>query len=292
MDKKTKKIYLIILFATFLFLTAILILSLLWFRSPKTKTSAVNTSTTKTEAKKTEPEVVIPKTETFEVPILMYHYIRNAENEDQLGKNLSVSPANFDAQVKYLKDNNYEPLKLADLADPERKMISKIIFEKKKPIVLTFDDGYKDAFTDALPVLKKYEFTGTFFIIKNYIGKDNYMTADDIAKMKKEGMEIGSHSLTHPDLAKMDSADANKQITDSKDDAQTFCYPAGKYTDETANLVKNAGYLAAVTTKFGIATEKSDLFKLRRVRIENVDVPTFADKISAAWDQTPENEKH
>src|SRR3972149_11390910 len=79
------------------------------------------------------PSPTIPKVEKYEVPILMYHYIRNAENESELGKNLSVSPENFDLQAKWIKDNGYEAMLVADLADPERKTLSKIYFDQKKP---------------------------------------------------------------------------------------------------------------------------------------------------------------
>ena len=229
-----------------------------------------------------KPTKEIPKVEKFEVPGLMYHYIRDASAESQLGQNLSVHPTNFDAQLKHLKDNDYETMKMEDLADPKRVTISKIIAENKKPIVLTFDDGYSDAYTAAFPALKKYGFTGTFFIIENYTGKDIYISSAQIDEMKKAGMEIGSHTLSHPDLTKISAADANSQIVDSKNGYTIFCYPAGKFNDAVVALVKEAGYKVAVTTKIGIARETSNLLEIPRVRIENVGPQAFADKISYA----------
>lgn len=230
------------------------------------------------------PKSSVPKVEKFEVPILMYHYIRNAENESELGKNLSVSPENFAAQMKFLKDDNYASVKLADLADPDRQAISRIYYEKKKPIVITFDDGYDDAYTQVFPVLKNDGFIGTFFLIKDYIGREGRLNEGQISEMQKAGMEFGSHTLSHPDLTKISLDDARSQIFGSKGEWLTFCYPAGKFNGEVVNLVKEAGYLAAVTTKIGIARETSNLFELPRVRIEDTDVQAFADKISYAFE--------
>jgi len=106
----------------------------------------------------TNPGPQYPKIEKYEVPILMYHYIRVASANDDLGQKLSVTPTNFNEQMKYLKDNGYVTIKLSDVADPEKKELSRIYFEKKKPIVLTFDDGYQDAYTQAFSILKKNDF--------------------------------------------------------------------------------------------------------------------------------------
>lgn len=224
-----------------------------------------------------------PKVEIFQVPILMYHYIRDASGEDELGKNLSVSPENFDAQMRWLKDNDFETVKVSDLADTERVALSRVNGEGKMPIVLTFDDGYTDAYKEAFPVLKKYGFTADFFIIMSYPDKkDGYMTWDQINSLKKANMEIGAHTLTHPDLTDLDSDKAWPQITDSKDDTEVFCYPSGKYNDRIKDLVKEANYVAAVTTKPGVATEKTKLFDLPRIRIENISVEEFASIINHA----------
>lgn len=226
-------------------------------------------------------EIKYPIAETYNVPILMYHYIRNAEGESELGKKLSVSPENFDAQMKWLTDAGYTSIKLADMADPEKKAISKAVAEKKKPIVISFDDGYTDAYTDAFPVLKKYNLTGTFFIIRDSVGYPAYMSQTQIDELATAGMEIGSHSLNHPDLSTADATDDRTQIFDSKVSATVFCYPSGKFNDTVVSLVKEAGYVAAVTTKGGIANQSSDLLLLPRVRIEDGPPITLENKIKA-----------
>lgn len=224
------------------------------------------------------PEPTYAKVATYRVPILMYHYIRVADPADTLGVALSVTPQNFDNQMKWLKDNNFESMKLADLTDPDRKVISQIIGQNKKPVIVTFDDGYDNAATIATPTLKKYGFIGTFFIIRDFVGRPEYATQAQIDEMVANGMEIGSHTLDHLDLSKISLDRAKKQIVDSKLTAETFCYPSGKYTPEVVNLVKEAGYVAAVTTHPGVANQDSDLFQLPRVRIENISIEAFAQK--------------
>ena len=231
------------------------------------------------------PKIIIPRVEKIQVPILMYHYIRDAEGESELGKNLSVSPENFDDQIKYLKDDNFQSLVLSELADPERKALSKIYFQNKKPLVLTFDDGYEDAYLVAFPLFKKHQFVGTFFPIIDYINKEGRLKNWQIEEMKKASMEFGSHTLTHPDLTKISPDDAREQIFNSKNDSETFCYPAGKYDDGIIQLVRQAGYKIAVTTKIGIARENSSFLELPRIRVENTSPEVLLDKISYAQEQ-------
>jgi len=227
------------------------------------------------------PENKLP--ENYEVPILMYHYIRVAPAGDDLGYALSVTPENFDLQVKWLQENNYASMTLADLADPQKIALRKIFAQNKKPIILTFDDGYEDAYTAALPVLKKYQFVATFFIIENKTDKDGlYLTSKQILEMETLNMEIGSHTLTHPNLATSSSEKMRKEILESKKDTLTFCYPSGRYNENVENTVKEAGYLAAVTTEFGVAKNTSNLFALKRVRVENGDGIYLGERIEKA----------
>lgn len=276
----TNRIFLLVLAVAVVLITGGVFL---WQRNHQASASI---TATPTPSKNKSPAIKYPKVETYQVPILMYHYIRNAEGESELGKGLSVSPQNFDAHLKWLQDNNYETLKVSDLADPDRTALSKIAYDKKKPIVLTFDDGYADAYTEAMPTLKKYQMTATFYIIRNYVGKDEYMNQTQIDELQKAGFEIGSHTLSHPDLTKIDLTDAQKQISDSKDGATAFCYPAGKYDATTVKLVQEAGYTTAVTTHFGIASNSSSILELPRVRVENGSGEVLGDKISAAYELT------
>lgn len=208
----------------------------------------------------------ITKTASVIVPILMYHYIRVVDDpNDALGIQLSVSPVVLRKQLQKLKDNGYETISLENLAD------GKI---KKKSIVLTFDDGYADHYTDAYPVLKELGMTGTFFIVKGFIGRDRYMTAEQILILKDGGMEIGGHSIDHKNLATQSYEVAYKQIFDSlRGTDPVFAYPSGKYSTITDGIIKDLGVKATVTTNLGIATDQSDFGLLPRIRVkEHTDI--------------------
>lgn len=270
-----KQVYLIYIFIGLTVLFLGLVGFSVWKNKPVKTTSNLIQETTKKDV----PEVIYPKVSEYKVPILMYHYIRIAPIGDTLGENLSVTPTNFALQMKWLNENNYATLSLVDLDDPDKKAISKITALKKKPIILTFDDGYEDAYTNALPILKQNNFTGTFFIIRDFVGRPEYMDQTQIDKLAASNMEIGSHTLSHPSLEKLSESAQRKQIFDSKLSAETFCYPSGKYNDTTITLVKEAGYKVAVTTSPGIANQDSNLFELPRIRMQDFNGESLGKKI-------------
>lgn len=210
------------------------------------------------------------------VPILMYHYIRVVtDTNDTLGANLSVSPNIFSRQLDYLVANNYQTITLTQLRDGFAGSYK--IDKTKKPIVITFDDGYDDAYTQAYPILKSHNMIGIFYIISGQIGQSERMTSQQIIDLDKNGMIIGSHTESHLDLTSVTSAELNNQLSDSKKTLEQllkhqvsdFCYPAGKYNDGVALKVDDSGYSTAVTTKNGVANNDSDLFELPRIRMQN-----------------------
>lgn len=200
------------------------------------------------------------------VPILMYHYIRDYHNpQDPLGEQLSVSPAKFRAQLSIIKAAGYHTISVEDFADGKFS---------GKAIILTFDDGYIDHYTEALPALQELGMTATFFIVRDFQDQDRYMTRTQVAELKAAGMEIGSHSLNHKNLATMEYEKAVTDISLSmvKRDS-VFAYPAGKYSSTTIDIIDALNIKAAVTTNLGVATENSSLIELPRIRIkENTDI--------------------
>ncbi len=211
--------------------------------------------------------VALPKTNgKLEVPILMYHYVRDYTDEaDPLGIQLSVSPLIFEAQLLRLKAVGYHSASLNDFANGTLPL---------KPIIFTFDDGYKDQYQNAFPLLKKYGFTGTFFVIGNFVNQDRYMSAHDIQDMKASGMEIGGHSLSHLNLANASYERAVLEISRSLIGYDNvFCYPSGQYSYETLDIISGLGLKAAVTTQQGLATDQSNLYELPRIRVkEHTDI--------------------
>lgn len=218
------------------------------------------------------------------VPILMYHHVRNYnEPNDTIGTNLSVSPENFKAQIKYLKDNGFTTITFADfLGFPTKKL-------PDKPIILTFDDGYNDAYTSAYAELKQNGQVGVFYVISGFIGRSDSLTATQIKEMSDGGMEIGSHSIDHPDLTKITSLKLKNELQESKNSLEkisgksitSFCYPSGAHNTAVDTAVKNAGYLSATTTSNSISTTSKNKFFLPRLRINPTDSLTkFASKIT------------
>lgn len=208
----------------------------------------------------------------YEVTILMYHYIRDYKHsDDPIGTNLSVSPATFEQQMQWLKEHHYQSFSLSDF-----NLISRSD-PALKPVIITFDDGYKDAYANAYPILKKYGFTGTFYIIAGSVGDSNYMTWEQIKELYNNGMTIGSHTISHPDLRNLSDTELISQLDGSrsliKDNTSIsvtdFCYPAGKYNENVITKLKELGYQTATTVAPGLATQDSSSFELPRYRITN-----------------------
>lgn len=165
------------------------------------------------------------------VPVLMYHAV--SDNIWSEIDELFVSPANMEAQLKYLVDNGYTPIFFEDLPNAA---------SYKKPVILTFDDGYRDNYTELFPLLKKYHVKATIFVIPDNVGKPVFMTWEQIREMSDSGLvSIQSHTMTHPDLDTL-SAEKNEWelaqsqlIITRKTGKQpcVICYPTGLYNNAT-----------------------------------------------------------
>jgi peptidoglycan/xylan/chitin deacetylase (PgdA/CDA1 family) len=232
------------------------------------------------QGKLPEPKALgVATKDESDTAILMYHHIQDVPNNaNSTEKNLSLSPAKFKEEIKYLSDSGYKTAILSELFNdvPEKR------------VILTFDDGYKDLMTNAFPTLKVYGFRGVTFIIVDDVGKPGYVTWDDLKLLKNEGWEIGSHSLTHLDLEVSSNDTSQKQIIDSKKiledelgiKVEFFCYPAGKYNLNTISILKAAGYRGAVTINSGIKNYQDKIFELKRLRIVNTEsLASFKSKV-------------
>lgn len=168
------------------------------------------------------------------VPVLMYH----AVSDNVWGYDgLFVSPAAMEEQLIYLTENGYTPIFFEDL---------KNISEIEKPVLLTFDDGYKDNYTELFPLLKKYNVKATVFLITYWIGGEVYLNTDEIAEMSASGLvSFQSHSASHPDMSQISRDEQSAQMWSSKvtitritgKEPFVFCYPSGKHNADTLELV-------------------------------------------------------
>ncbi len=163
-----------------------------------------------------------------EIPVLMYH----AVSDNRWGiDSLFVSPSAMEEQLRYLTENGYTPIWFEDLANVNRI---------EKPIILTFDDGYGDNYTELLPLLKKYNVKATVFMITGSIGKTHYLTAEQLGEMSQSGLiSVQSHTVTHEFLSTRSAAQLEEELVQSKltltritgKEPFVLCYPTGKYSD-------------------------------------------------------------
>ena len=208
------------------------------------------------------------------VPILMYHYLSvPPPDADRIRIDLSVSPAMFEQQLAFLQENGYTTISLGDLYEA----LAGGRGLPAKPVVLTFDDGYRDAYENALPLLKKYGMRGTFFVVTDFIhaGHPAYMTWPMVQAMNDAGMSIENHSRSHADLRRRTDDFLVWQILGAIESIQAytgkrpqfFCYPGGFFDDNTVRVARSASILAAVTTQFGKTHALGDAMVWSRVRV-------------------------
>lgn len=204
------------------------------------------------------------------VPILMYHYIKPLPPpEDVEGTDLTVTPETFASHLDWLAEHGYETINFADIVSGRTL--------PPKPVILTFDDGYEDAYTTVAPMLNTRGMTGVFYIVTSFIGKPGYLDWDQLTAMHAGGMELGAHSLWHANLHKLESSLHEKQILPSIETLQnnfeinvdSFAYPFGKYKDQDVEILKFASVPFAVTTEHRIAEPTDDPLLLPRLRIKN-----------------------
>lgn len=209
------------------------------------------------------------------VPILVYHSIRPIDpypTKDE--RTFTVSPEMFERQMQYLNENNYITITFDDLFN---------YFQGKKlpenPVIINFDDGWKNQYTYAFPILKKTNNIATFYIFTNSIDRKNYLSWEQIREMSGAGMEFGDHSHYHPYLWKIeDQNELDREIAKSKEIIEdhlgktitTFAYPFGLYSSTTVEAVKEAGFTTARSfDKWGNYHDDGDLFTLKSIQITN-----------------------
>ncbi len=227
------------------------------------------------------------------VPLLMYHYISTPpEDADIYRQDLSVTPETFRQQMQYLADNGYHTISLYDLTRALRQGMPL----PSDPVVLTFDDGYRDAYENAFPVLKEFGFTGTFFVITTRldVGDPAYLSWTQAAEMAAAGMSIESHTKDHPNLRERDNDFLIYQILGSVESIEAhtghrphmLAYPSGRWDAHVLAVLPEVGIWAAVVTEGGIEHTTDSIYLLRRVRISGeTDLPMFAALLGWEWDR-------
>lgn len=201
--------------------------------------------------------------------ILEYHMVSTTDDEDSRPYN--VPPDEFRQHLDYLREQGYTAITLQDFMRA-RKGKQEL---PAKPVILTFDDGYEDNYTTLLPILEEYGIRANVFMVTNMIGREGYLTWDELRDMQNRGIEIGSHTADHLPLPNLPADVQEKEVHLSKlllewNGIKTvfhFSYPNGAYTKELPGLLHDTEYLSGVTGDAGINTMETDPYLLQRVNI-------------------------
>jgi len=225
------------------------------------------------------------------LPILMYHkvdrlppppgtrYLRNY-----------VFPEQFDLQLAALRRWGYETISFDDWLAYRRREGTL----PRRPIILTFDDGYRSTYEVAWPLLQRYGATATVFLVSDLIGKTNVwdageiqeplLGAGEITAMRAGGIEFGSHSCTHPALTALPPHRVLAELRDSRTaleqllgaPVRVLCYPYGKHNAAVRAMARDAGYDAAVIARRRLNSRATDPLRLTRLRIDtNTRLPAL-----------------
>lgn len=219
-------------------------------------------------------------------PILMYHRVDVDRPRDAVGRQLTVRPAQFRAQLAYLKKQGFTGISMAQFLQR---------LERHQPLgkvaVLTFDDGYEDQVRYAVPLLRHYGDSATFYIVTGQLGRARHLTWAQVRSMAADGMDIAAHGVQHDDLSRLSAAQQAYEIDDSvaalerglHRPVESYAYPSGRFNRETLLLVRRANVPLAVTTDPVYVLPPENRFEMTRVRVRaNWTLEAFARALRAA----------
>lgn len=210
----------------------------------------------------------------YVVPILNYHSVNMQGVNDDTPK---VSPEVFTRQMDFINRWGYRVISLKEYIGGRQRGKN-----FKNCVVITLDDGYEDNYTCAFPVLRRYGFPATVFLIAKEIDTGRFLKLWQIRRMYRQRVSFGSHTINHYYLPTVTEEKVLRQeISGSKIllekklgfPVEFLCYPVGGYNDKAKALAKRAGYLAAFTTNRGWDRLNRDLFALKRIKITQNNPP-------------------
>jgi peptidoglycan/xylan/chitin deacetylase (PgdA/CDA1 family) len=227
---------------------------------------------------------MLSQAEKKKIPILMYHSV--SQDAAPKFKRFAVAPALFSEHMAYLHQHAYTPVTVTQLTQAYAQGGAAL---PEKPVVLTFDDGFSDFYKEVLPVLKRYSFTATLYIVTAFINETSrwlqkegeatrpMLTWDQIVRINDAGIECGGHTHTHPELDTLPLSRARDEIVHCKDliekhvgqEVLSFAYPYGYHTAGIKQLVRDAGYTSACAVKYEMSSETTDPFALTRLIVSN-----------------------
>ena len=234
-------------------------------------------------------EIKKPKSITASVPIFMYHFVSEDPGENPYPENV-IRPTDLEKQLKYLKENNYETIDVTDLNNLQ---------SYTKPVILTFDDGFLDFYTNAFPLFKKYNMKASLYVVRDFTTKGGYCNIDQIKEMEESGfIDIQSHTITHTRLATLSLEQIKSELNDSKTylkeklgkDSTVICYPYGSYNkDVLAEAGKIYTYGLAMDGGVYYTNKHKNLLEIPRIYANrSMPLDTFINyvkksKVEVVW---------
>jgi peptidoglycan/xylan/chitin deacetylase (PgdA/CDA1 family) len=204
--------------------------------------------------------------------VLMYHRVLNdAAVPDDIDPGMYVTHSTFERHLEHLSANH----DVVGFDAFRRWLLGETTFPRI-PCVITFDDGWADNYTEAFPLLRRYGLPATIFLATGLVGTTSMLTWDQVREMEAEGIDFGSHTVTHPVLTTIDDERIRVELMCSKDRLQAeldhpiewFCYPKGAY-DSRSLAVARSTYVGAVSTEEGPVNVNDDPHRVHRIGIHN-----------------------
>lgn len=235
---------------------------------------------------------MVPDAQKRHIPIFMYHSISNYCASAKF-RPCVVSPELFEQHLSYLDQHHFTPVTVTHLAQAMARGGQGL---PARPVVLTFDDGYADFYTDALPKLKRHDFAATLYIPTAFIGNTSrwlgrmgegmrpLLTWEQLAEISASGIECGAHTHSHRPMDWMPLTRAWDEIVHSKELLEdqlgqpvlSFAYPYGYYSARVKKLVQEAGFVSACAVKLAMSSLRDDPYALARLAINpDSDIPAL-----------------
>jgi peptidoglycan/xylan/chitin deacetylase (PgdA/CDA1 family) len=237
------------------------------------------------------------------IPILMYHSISDKEADGRHPYfDTRTSPRVFENHMEHLSKNNYSVI------SPEA-VVAKFAegdFGNQKCVVITFDDGFRDFYTNAVPILSKYGFTATMYLPTAYIQQQTQtfkgmdcLSWNEVRELQRIGMQFGSHTVTHPVLKRISHSDLEAELGYSKQTIEqelgvgvtSFAYPYAfpeedrNFTQRLRGVLENAGYQNGVSTVIGSTHSPEEKFFMKRLPVNSWDDPLLLEaKLAGDYD--------
>lgn len=217
------------------------------------------------------PAVVRAVVASIQVPVLMYHHIAEVPRDaTPMLRDLTVTPAAFRAQLAWLQTHGYTTVSTNDVWGA----LNDGTPLPPHPVVLTFDDGYADAYDVALPLLRQFGAVGVFFVVVDLLGRDGYLTRDQLRGLADAGMDIESHGMDHINMAKLTLDQQHAQFCGSRAilsliigrPVRHFAYPNGD-APATQDALADCDYASAYLKAGGSLQLAATPYLLRRTRV-------------------------